>query len=110
MLFVQFVVSLSLSPYIYIYSCADVTNTVQEKCPCGKQKHYKAGFLEAVKTIKQLGLENYVPVFEFHQYMPKDPKYWIDGIHVNSKGSQVKAELFANFIVKKNLIPESQKK
>lgn len=72
-----------------------------------KLKHYKKGFSEAVEIVQQLGSKNAIPVFEFHKLMPTDSKYWTDGIHVNSKGSLIKAELFAKFIVQKRLIPDA---
>jgi len=72
--------------------------------------HYKAGFSDTVNVIKEIGSQYSVPVFNFHEKMPEDGKYWIDGIHVNERGSALKAHLFARFISEEKLVSEKFKK
>ena len=36
--------------------------------------------------------------FDFADEMPTHPSYWRDGRHVNAKGAELQAEMFARFI------------
>jgi lysophospholipase L1-like esterase len=58
----------------------------------------KTGVLENNQVVQRIGEQLEVPVFDFSSQMPKDREYWDDAIHVNERGAERKAELFAQFI------------
>jgi len=69
-------------------------------------EHYEQGFQENNAVVVSVAeSHNNVPLFDFAAVMPQDESYWADGRHVNEKGAIKKAELFAEFIHKINLIP-----
>jgi hypothetical protein len=68
-------------------------------------KLYQKAIEENNQIMKNLSFEYEIPFFDFKAVMPVDQKYWIErGVHVNEKGSEIKAKLFADFI--KNHIKE----
>ncbi len=62
--------------------------------------HYQKGIAQNNDVVKQVAMQNNVPMFDFAAAMPQDKQYWHDGRHVNQAGSQKKAELFAAFLNK----------
>ena len=46
-----------------------------------------------------------VYLYDFAEEMPTDKKYYIDGIHFSGEGNQLRASMFADFIIKTSLIP-----
>ncbi|MDA2920095.1 SGNH/GDSL hydrolase family protein [Desulfobacterota bacterium AH_259_B03_O07] len=63
------------------------------------------GIRENNDVVREVAIKNNIPIFEFADQMPRDKKYWTDGRHVNEEGALIKAELFANYIHEKGLIP-----
>jgi len=62
------------------------------------QDYYQHGFKENNDVLKEVAVEQQVPIFDFAALMPQDAKYWADGRHVNEAGALVKARLFAEYI------------
>ena len=46
-----------------------------------------------------------INLFDFAKVFPTDKDYYTDGIHVNAEGSQLKAKLFADYIIENKLLP-----
>ncbi len=45
-----------------------------------------------------------VNLFDFSSKFPTDKHYYADGAYVNEEGSQLKAELFGNYLIANELI------
>ncbi len=71
-------------------------------------EHYQRGFMENNNVVKKVAEDTSAPLFDFAAVMPKDPEYWSDGRHVNEKGADYKARLFADYIHENNLISNTQ--
>ena len=56
------------------------------------------------EITKRVAIENNVYFIDFSSEMPKDSKYWIDGIHLNEDGIGLKAEIFSDYIKKNRVI------
>jgi len=66
---------------------------------------YQKAFTEMNDVIREIAKEQDVELFDFSNVFPvNEKKYFVDGRHVNEIGSQLKAELFTNFIVKKAMV------
>ena len=65
----------------------------------------RAGIEGMNDVVRQVGSELEVPVFEFAERFPEDPRLFVGGVHVNEKGARLKAELFADFLVDAALLP-----
>lgn len=61
--------------------------------------YYQAAFREHNDITREVGRRLEVPVFDFDAAMPKDAKYWADGVHVNEEGARLKAQKFADYIL-----------
>jgi lysophospholipase L1-like esterase len=68
--------------------------------------YYQRGFEENNDVVKEVALENGIPLFDFSAVMPKDRKYWRDGRHVNALGAEKMAELFAEYLHENGLIKQ----
>lgn len=69
--------------------------------------HYQQGFREHNLILRKIAQDKSLPFFDFAAVMPTDTVYWSDGRHVNEKGAELKARLFAQFIVNEKLIPDA---
>lgn len=63
------------------------------------------GRTQPLEIIENVAAQRNVPLFDFASAMPTDRQHWADGRHVNEEGALLKAELFAAFIDKQELIP-----
>lgn len=59
------------------------------------------------QTIRDLGTEMGVPVFDVASAFPKEDKYFQDGFHVNFDGVQLEGRIFADFVEKSGLLPKT---
>ncbi len=66
--------------------------------------HYQQGFREQNEMVRKVGKLKDVPVFDFANEMPKEAKYWGDGRHNNEEGIALKAQLFADYLVKMGIV------
>ena len=66
---------------------------------------YQRGFRETNEAVRRIASEQRVPFFDFAKKMPAKKKFWADGRHVNEEGAQVKAQLFADFLIAAQLLP-----
>jgi hypothetical protein len=62
------------------------------------------GFSEMNQVIKDIATETGVNLFDFASVFPTDKIYFTDGRHVNEKGAKLKAKLFANYLIEKELV------
>jgi len=75
--------------------------------PRASSNEYQRAFTETNNVIREIAKEQEVELFDFANIFPvNEKKYFADGRHVNEMGSQLKAELFANYIVKKAMTPK----
>jgi lysophospholipase L1-like esterase len=58
-------------------------------------------------AMRQLGLEDSVPVYDLARRMPKSLEFFYDDVHFNVKGAQTAGKGLASFILEKNLIPNA---
>ncbi|MBI3736549.1 hypothetical protein HY256_08565 [Candidatus Sumerlaeota bacterium] len=63
---------------------------------------------EQNELLRDISRAQNASLFDFAALFPDDSNYYVDTIHVNPKGSQLQAELFAKFIVEHNIVPASQ--
>ncbi|MCD4655836.1 hypothetical protein K8T06_18095 [bacterium] len=70
--------------------------------------YYQWGFSQHNQILQNIAADSDLPIFDFSSVMLTESGYWADGRHVNEKGARLKAELFAEFIQKNNLVPTEQ--
>lgn len=78
------------------------------KRPFASSNEYQEAYEEQNTVIKQLCNKADIHCYDFADEMPMDPKYWQDGVHVNSLGAEMKAELLAQFLFRAGLLPETR--
>lgn len=61
-------------------------------------------FAEMNQEIKDIASDTGANLFDFAGVFPVDKGYYTDGLHVNEKGSQLKAKLFADYLVENGLL------
>jgi lysophospholipase L1-like esterase len=59
---------------------------------------HQQGFRETNAVSRRVAERNGVAFLDYAAKMPREPKFWHDGRHVNAEGAAVKARLFADFI------------
>lgn len=65
---------------------------------------YQRAMMEHNTILADLAEINDLPFYDFANNFPKNSQLYVDGIHLNEKGSQEKARLIAEFITKEQLI------
>jgi len=68
-------------------------------------REYLLAYEEMNQVIKSLSQKMHVNIFDFADVFPKDKIYFTDGIHVNVDGAKLKAKMFADYLIKKELLP-----
>lgn len=76
--------------------------------PTVATEEYKAAYVEMNETLKSVAREMSVNLFDFASVFPADKQYYTDGLHVTVEGAELKAKLFADYIVENRLIRASQ--
>ena len=61
---------------------------------------------ESNALLHDIAAQSNAALFDFAQAFPLEKSYFIDGIHMNEDGAQLKAQLFAAFLTSEKLIPE----
>ena len=61
-------------------------------------KPLKEAIEEHNQIIKEVSIDKAVPLIDFAELFPKDTSLYIDDIHVNQKGSELKAFLFGEYL------------
>ena len=61
--------------------------------------HYQWGFEEHNQIIKKVASSHNTYFYDFRAQMPMDKQYWHDGRHLLEKGVELKAKLFATYII-----------
>lgn len=69
-----------------------------EKGDLASTPHYQKAFEEHNTLLAAVARERNLPWFDFEREMSRDPSLWSDGAHVNERGAERKAELFARFV------------
>ena len=72
----------------------------------GATPYYLDATAEHIELIQQLALDLDVPIFDFASVMPLDSEFWVGSIHYSAAGEEVHAGLIAEFLTKKELIPQ----
>ncbi|MGB7060075.1 MAG: SGNH/GDSL hydrolase family protein [Geitlerinemataceae cyanobacterium] len=86
-----------------------VSNPLPELGDRTSTPEYIYALEEHNQTLKSIAQQEQVNLFDLASTFPKDPQFFDDGIHVNAKGSLVKANLFAQYLVDRQMIPKSGK-
>jgi lysophospholipase L1-like esterase len=65
---------------------------------------YQLGFKQQNEMIKNISKKMRISMIDFEKLMPKDRKYWADGVHLNEDGSKLKAEIFVDFLINEGFV------
>ena len=68
---------------------------------------YQGAYPQMNAVMKRVCARNDVPCYDFAADFPRTKEYFDDGRHVNKKGAQLKARLFARFIVENDLVGDA---
>ncbi len=68
-------------------------------------EEYISAFAEMNNLVKRISEEMNVPFFDFASVFPTDKRYYLDGQHVTEAGAKLKAEFFADYLIKNHLLP-----
>ncbi len=60
------------------------------------------------KTTEKVALENHVPFIDLERHVPKTATYFVDDVHLNSKGNQLTADLLYDFVIDNKIINYEQ--
>ena len=69
-------------------------------------KEYVLAYEEMNQVLKSLSQKMHVNIFDFADVFPKEKIYFTDGIHVNAEGVKLKAKMFADYLINKELLPK----
>ncbi|MGD2095392.1 MAG: GDSL-type esterase/lipase family protein [Phycisphaerales bacterium] len=69
-------------------------------------KEYILEYDEMNQVLKSVTEKMHVNIFDFAELFPKDEIYFTDGIHVNAEGVKLKAKMFADYLISKELLPK----
>lgn len=75
-----------------------------EDQPRASSEEYIAAYREMNALLSVISEDMVVSFFDFASAFPIDKEYYVDGRHVSEKGSQLKAELFGNFLIENDLL------
>lgn len=65
----------------------------------------RLGIDQANQLLRQIAIETKASLFDFSVQFPRDKRYYRDFQHVTEEGSELKAEMFADFLHDRGLIP-----
>lgn len=68
---------------------------------------YQGAYPQMNAVMQRVCARNDVPCYDFAADFPRTKEYFDDGRHVNKKGAQLKARLFARFILEEQLLEEA---
>ena len=71
---------------------------------------YIYAYNEMNETLKRVAQERGAHLFDFASVFPIDKKNYHDGRHMNDEGARLMAELFANYIIQNNFVPEHHRR
>jgi lysophospholipase L1-like esterase len=66
--------------------------------------HNQGAVAQHNAITQRVAIASGVPFYDFAADMPNDAAYWVDGMHVNTRGARLQAERFAAFIVDVGLL------
>lgn len=73
-------------------------------------QEYVSAHAEHKQLVEELAEQMDVHFFDFASKFPTDKRYYTDGRHVNEEGAQLKAELFGDFLIEKQLLASADVK
>jgi lysophospholipase L1-like esterase len=100
----------NLEDFILLTTSKNIKIIIPTFAYCSKyflpsQKEFlKNGYIEQNEVIKNLCKKYKLKIFDFNKKMSENEEYWQDIVHVNEKGSLLKAKIFAEFLLKNNYI------
>jgi len=80
-----------------------------KNAPQASSREFRYGIEEHNRLIGKIATEQQVVLFPFADRFPRNCKYYIDGRHVNVRGSRLNARLFAQYLEENQLIPRGKK-
>lgn len=75
---------------------------VFQESPWISTEVYRRGYAEHQEVVRGLAAEAHV--FDFAKLMPTDRKYFSDGLHYTALGNQLRADLYADYLIGNDLI------
>lgn len=70
-------------------------------------EEFMSGIAEHNEVMKALADKHDVPLYDFAAVFPKDPSLYItDSVHVNERGSRLKAKMFADYLESSGRLPD----
>jgi lysophospholipase L1-like esterase len=76
--------------------------------PFVSSEEYALAYKENNGILKEIAKTTGVHFFDFAGKFPSSKRYYTDGRHVNEEGSQLKAQLFGDFLIENQLVTSSQ--
>lgn len=73
--------------------------------PTSASAEYIHAIGEMNEAMRAVARETGAHLFDFAAAFPDEPGYYVDGQHVNAKGSRLQARLFADYLVASGLLP-----
>lgn len=72
--------------------------------PTVSSKEYRSALDEGNDVVARVGMATGVPVYDFAAEMPEDKRYFTDGRHFTREGNELRARLFADFLLAQGLL------
>ncbi len=81
--------------------CSDFADNPVVTC-----EEFASSYDQMNQVLKSLSEKTHVNLFDFAKSFLKDKIYFTDGIHVNIDGAKLKAKMFADYLIDKELLPK----
>lgn len=66
---------------------------------------FHAAIQEQNELLADLGRRYDVDVYDFANAFPDDPKYFVDSVHLNEDGAQLKARMIGDYLIQSGVVP-----
>ncbi|MFC1682224.1 SGNH/GDSL hydrolase family protein [Nanoarchaeota archaeon] len=66
--------------------------------------YFEQGISEQNEMIEQISKSHNISLYDFGSGMPNDEKYYVDCVHLNERGAELKGELFSDHIYSHKII------
>ena len=74
--------------------------------PLASSEEYIFAFDEMNSVLRDIATDMDVHLFDFAKLFPNERRYYYDGLHVVEEGAQLKAVLFAKYLIENDLVPQ----
>lgn len=96
----------SITPVLVTVSFAPQHELTGKGRPLMASPEFLEELEECNRTIRGIAHDRDVPLFDIAEVFPADDEYFQDGLHVNFEGVQLEGRLFADFLIRAELLPE----